>query len=157
MSVRGEVGFDSSGLVGWSVSFALAADTEAQAFGLRSWTDVSGSARVGPTVGGAPFVLEPRSRPRPLVGQFYPDAKSDDGATGHAFNSRPMAQTAGKPVIVQWIVDTRELWPSADKTAQLETVVRGPSLLTLRLVLAGMLTGGCEQTGGEGARAARRG
>ncbi|KAI3399423.1 hypothetical protein diail_6895 [Diaporthe ilicicola] len=32
-----------------------------------------------------------------------------------------MAQTSGKPVIVQWIVDTRNLWPSAEKTAQLET------------------------------------
>lgn len=37
----------------------------------------------------------------------------------------------GKPVIVQWIVDTRELWPEAEKTAQLETVAaRALALLT---------------------------
>lgn len=42
-----------------------------------------------------------------------------------------MAQTSGKPVIVQWIVDTRGLWPSAEKTAQLETVAaRALALLT---------------------------
>ncbi|POS73298.1 phosphopantetheinyl transferase [Diaporthe helianthi] len=42
-----------------------------------------------------------------------------------------MAQTSGKPIIVQWIVDTRDLWPSAEKTAQLETVAaRALALLT---------------------------
>lgn len=29
-------------------------------------------------------------------------------------------------MIVQWIVDTRNLWPSAEKTAQLETAVCEP-------------------------------
>lgn len=43
-----------------------------------------------------------------------------------------MAQTSGKPVIVQWIVDTRNLWPSAEKTAQLETAVCELLLLTLQ-------------------------
>lgn len=36
-----------------------------------------------------------------------------------------------KPAIIQWIVDTRDLWPEAEKTAQLETVAsRALALLT---------------------------
>lgn len=34
-----------------------------------------------------------------------------------------MAEPPAKPAIVQWIVDTRNLWPTAEKTAQLETEV----------------------------------
>ncbi|KUI56012.1 L-aminoadipate-semialdehyde dehydrogenase-phosphopantetheinyl transferase [Cytospora mali] len=42
-----------------------------------------------------------------------------------------MAPSSNKPVIVQWIVDTRKLWPNAEKTAQLETAAaRALALLT---------------------------
>lgn len=39
--------------------------------------------------------------------------------------------TTTQPHIIQWIVDTRDLWPEAEKTAQLETVAaRALALLT---------------------------
>lgn len=39
--------------------------------------------------------------------------------------------TTPQPHIIQWIVDTRDLWPAAEKTAQLETVAaRALALLT---------------------------
>ncbi|ROV96707.1 hypothetical protein VSDG_05626 [Cytospora chrysosperma] len=42
-----------------------------------------------------------------------------------------MSPPSSKPVIVQWIVDTRKLWPDAEKTPQLETAAaRALALLT---------------------------
>ncbi|KAK7743842.1 hypothetical protein SLS53_003861 [Cytospora paraplurivora] len=42
-----------------------------------------------------------------------------------------MAPSTSSPVIVQWIVDTRNLWPDAEKTQQLETyAARALALLT---------------------------
>lgn len=38
-------------------------------------------------------------------------------------------------MIVQWIVDTRNLWPSAEKTAQLETAVCELLLLIVNSLL----------------------
>ncbi|KAJ9155350.1 Phosphopantetheinyl transferase [Pleurostoma richardsiae] len=39
--------------------------------------------------------------------------------------------STGQPVVIQWILDTRTLWPEAEKTAQLETAAhRALSLLT---------------------------
>lgn len=122
MSVRGEVGISSCGLVGW-VFRLLAADSEPQLSDSVA-RPASADQRLGPTVGGATAILLLLSdqfqfctlllRHEPLLTRWIPS------------DIREMAQTSGKPVIVQWIVDTRKLWPSAEKTAQLETTVCEP-------------------------------